>query len=77
MLRGNLLRERGHCARAIEEYQEVRQSAELEDALYYTADCRRRLGDQDAAAAELREYLLRFPAGSHANEAREALGLDR
>ncbi len=77
ILRGNLLRERGDCVRAVDEYRNVRQGPALDDALFFTATCHGQLGDQAAATTQLHEYLARFPEGHHAGAARSALGLDR
>jgi ferric-dicitrate binding protein FerR (iron transport regulator)/tetratricopeptide (TPR) repeat protein len=74
VLRGDLLRQRGDCAGASVEYRSVTARTALDDALYYWAYCQRRLGDSASAAAALRDYLARFPAGHHTEAARSALG---
>jgi tetratricopeptide (TPR) repeat protein len=74
LLRGNVLRQRGECAPAIEEYRQSQRGAFADDALYFTAFCERQLGRSDAAASSLRDYLRRFPEGLHQREARAALG---
>jgi hypothetical protein len=74
VLRGDLLRQRGDCVAASSEYRAVTSGAALDDALYYAAYCRRELGESEKASAALRDYLVRFPSGRHADAAREALG---
>jgi len=44
-----------------------------ERALYGRASCRFRAGDRDGSAADLREYVRRFPDGAHAAEVRQKL----
>ncbi len=73
LLRGNLLREAGRCREALDEYARVRVAPSTDHALYSTAYCQQKLGDRLAAAATLREYLARFPAGAHRAEAQRAL----
>jgi ferric-dicitrate binding protein FerR (iron transport regulator)/TolA-binding protein len=73
LLRGDILRQRGDCAKAIVEYRAVSGGQALDDALYYWAYCQRQLGASTAASEALRRYLVRFPAGRHADAAREAL----
>jgi TolA-binding protein len=72
-LRGNLLRTRGDCAGAIEEYRAAKGEGLDDDSLYFTAWCQQRLGQAAEAASSLREYLKRFPHGLHAGEVRTAL----
>jgi TolA-binding protein len=74
LLRGDILRQRGDCAKASAEYRAVGAGPALDDALYYWAYCQRQLGANDAATEALRRYLNRFPAGRHADAARTALG---
>jgi TolA-binding protein len=74
VLRGDLLRQAGACEKAAAEYRAVSGGPALDDALYYWAYCQRQLGDSASAAAALRDYLVRFPAGRHLDAAREALG---
>jgi TolA-binding protein len=74
LLRGDLLRQHGDCAKALTEYRSVGGGEALDDALYYAAYCRRELGDGPGAAKALQEYLSRFPSGKHAAPARQALG---
>ena len=72
-LRGNLLRDRGDFAGALQSYQRVHGSQEAE-ALYSEAVCQERLGRTDAATETLRAYLQRFPSAARAPDARRALG---
>jgi ferric-dicitrate binding protein FerR (iron transport regulator)/TolA-binding protein len=74
LLRGDILRQRGDCAKASAEYRAVSGGPSLDDALYYWAYCQRQLGANASATEALRRYLARFPAGRHAGAAREALG---
>jgi TolA-binding protein len=73
LLRGNLLRDGGHCPEALSEYAAVREEPLTGDALYSTAYCERKLGDRAAAAKTLTEYVRRFPHGEHASDAARAL----
>jgi ferric-dicitrate binding protein FerR (iron transport regulator)/TolA-binding protein len=74
LLRGNLLREKGDCRSAIDEYRSIAEVPALGgDALYFTAWCQRKLGQLDEAESSLKTYLVRFPEGAHAAEARDAL----
>jgi outer membrane protein assembly factor BamD (BamD/ComL family) len=72
LLRGNLLRDSGRCGEALTEYAAIHGS-DADDAVYSTAYCQRKLGDRAGAAATLREYLRRFPAGAHRPEATRAI----
>ena len=72
-LRGNLLRERGDCAGAIEEYRAARGDGLDDDSLYFTAWCQQKLGKGAEAASSLREYLKEFPHGLHVREVEAAL----
>ena len=72
LLRGNLLRERGDCADAILDYQQAGGSS-AGDALWFTAFCQRKLGQQSQAQSSLRDYLVHFPSGVHRAEATAAL----
>jgi hypothetical protein len=73
LLRGNLLRERGDCKGALSEYAPARSPRIEDDAVYFSAWCQQQLGRADEAAASLRDYQKRFPAGRHAAEVRRAL----
>jgi outer membrane protein assembly factor BamD (BamD/ComL family) len=72
-LRGNLLRDADRCREAMDDYAKVHAAPWTDHALYSTAYCQRKLGDRIAAAATLRDYLTRFPAGAHRAEAERAL----
>ena len=79
LLRGDLLRERGDCRSALAEYRQVDVAASApfapfsEEALFETAYCERKLGVAAAARERLRQYQLRFPAGTHRDEVAKAL----
>jgi len=76
LLRGDLLRERGDCRSALDEYRQVDAGAFApfsEDALFETAYCQRKLGDADAARESLRQYQQRYPTGTHRDAVAKAL----
>jgi TolA-binding protein len=73
LLRGNVLRDRGDCKGAIREYRHVTGATIEDDALYFTAACQQKLGNEDEAAGTLRDYVTRFPSGRHLREAQQAL----
>jgi outer membrane protein assembly factor BamD (BamD/ComL family) len=73
LLRGNLLRDGGDCRGALTDYALVHTAPLTDHAAYSTAYCQRKLGDRVVAAATLRDYLTRFPAGAHRVEAERAL----
>ncbi|HEX4620389.1 MAG TPA: tetratricopeptide repeat protein, partial [Myxococcaceae bacterium] len=73
LLRGNLLRERGDYKGALTEYAHARSPRIEDDAMYFSAFCQQQLGRADEAAASLRDYQKRFPAGRHAAEVHRAL----
>ncbi len=79
LLRANLARDGGDCARAEREYGALAGGTGplAEEALHASAYCRRQLGDPAGARARLREYLRRFPSGRHRGDVEQALGADR
>jgi hypothetical protein len=76
VLRGEL-RARADCSRALGDFSAVRAAspprALEERALYGQAACEARLGQRTRALATFRTYLLRFPEGKFAAEARRQL----
>jgi hypothetical protein len=77
--RGELRAGTGRCREAVADFDAVlADDAAADDAaeraLYQRGACRSRLGDGDAARADLQDYLARFPAGRYAEAARAALG---
>ena len=75
LLRGNVERERGDCAAALDDYQLARAGAQEGEALYYTGWCQQKLEQTERARDTWREYLARFPWGRHAADAKAALGV--
>ena len=75
-MRAHLARERGDWRRARDDYDRLTtaRGPTAEDALYFAAYCRRRLGDTARARQTLERYLKDFPQGRYARAAREALG---
>ena len=66
-LRATVRRDRGDCAGAAADYQELlNDPIHADDALYFAAVCQQQLGEELAARRHLTEYLKRFPEGSHA-----------
>jgi TolA-binding protein len=76
LMRANLARDGGDCARAEGEYEALAGGAGrlAEEALHAWAYCRRQLGDEAGARERLREYLRRFPSGPHRRDVEQALG---
>ncbi len=74
LLRGNVLRERGDCGAALEDYALARTGPQEGEALYFTGWCQQRLGQTERARETWREYLARFPSARHAADAKAALG---
>jgi TolA-binding protein len=74
LLRGNVERERGHCAAALDDYARARTGAQEADALFFTGWCQQQLGHTERARDSWREYVARFPSARHVAEARTALG---
>jgi TolA-binding protein len=72
--RADLLRSRGDCPRALEDYAQAKAPAQADDASYFTAWCEQKMGERDDAEKSLHKYLDRFPSGRHAKEARDVLG---
>jgi hypothetical protein len=78
VLRAELRAKRGNLRGALEDFGAVlaghaAPDAVTERALYGRSSCRARLGDQAGAAADLHEYLRRYPEGDFAAAARRAL----
>jgi hypothetical protein len=75
--RGELRAAAGRCREAVADFALLADGATDDEpaarALYGRAACRGRLGEGDAARADLEEYLARFPAGRDAARARAAL----
>jgi hypothetical protein len=80
--RGELRAEAARCSEALADFEpllaaegkpEGARDLIFERALYGRAACRARLGEHDAARADLETYLARFPAGRFAARARAAL----
>jgi TolA-binding protein len=76
LLRADLARDAGDCARAERDYQALARGTgrAAQEALHSSAYCRRRLGDETGARERLREYLRRFPAGRHRRDVEQAFG---
>ena len=76
LMRAHVARERGDWRRARDDYDGLTAAggSTAEEALYFTAYCRRRLGDTAGARQTLERYLAGFPRGRYARAAREALG---
>jgi tetratricopeptide (TPR) repeat protein len=75
ILRATLLRDRGDCVGALGDYLLlVKAGKHDDDALYFAAYCEQQNADPAAARRHLSEYVIRFPAGRHASEAKAALG---
>ena len=76
LMRAHLARERGDWRRARDDYDRLStaRGPTAEEALYFAAYCRRRLGDMAGARQTLERYLAGFPQGRYARAAREALG---
>jgi hypothetical protein len=77
--RGELRAEAGRCSEALADFEPLLADDGARDliserALYGRAACRARLGENDAARADLETYLARFPSGRFAARARAALG---
>jgi TolA-binding protein len=79
LVRANLARDSGDCARAERDYEPLARGAGklAEEALHSWAYCRRRLGDETGARERLREYLRRFPSGRHRSDVDQALEATR
>jgi tetratricopeptide (TPR) repeat protein len=77
-LRGELRAAAGRFRDAIADYDAVlaksATGAEVERALWGRASARSHLGNDDGARSDLGQYLLRFPHGRFADEARRLLG---
>lgn len=74
LLRANLLREKGRCDDALDDYRQLVAHPTLgEESLFFSAWCQRQGDHADNAEASLRELLQRFPNGRYASEARAAL----
>jgi hypothetical protein len=77
VIRGELAAKAGYCEEAVVDFGQVVKrdpgGALGARALYGRASCRARLGLDAEAEADLRNYLLRYPAGAHVSEARRAL----
>jgi hypothetical protein len=76
--RGELRADARRCPEAVADFDALLADASASDdtaerALYGRAACRSRLGDAEAARADLDAYLARFPAGRYAARARTAL----
>jgi hypothetical protein len=76
--RGELRVEAGRCPEALTDFEAVlgddsARDLAAERALSGRAGCRARLGERDAARADLEAYLSRFPRGQYATRARAAL----
>lgn len=78
--RGELRADAGRCPEALTDFEAVLESGDdsardlaAERALYGRAGCKARLGERDAARADLEAYLSRFPQGQYAARARAAL----
>jgi TolA-binding protein len=75
LVRGDLSRKKGDCARALSFYSQVEGGgAAADDALYAAAYCESRLEHDAEAQALLREYQSRFPKGRHSEDVKQALG---
>ena len=73
LARGELRADRGRCASAIEDLSAILEGSATNDdiaarALHGRARCQLRLHNTSAARMDLREYLVRFPTGSHTTE---------
>lgn len=75
-LRGQVLRERGELARALEDFAEVSREpgARGEEATIWAAWCEQKLGRADAARERLQTYLKAHPSGAFREQALQALG---
>jgi TolA-binding protein len=76
--RGELRADAGRCAEAVADFEALLSGGTPPDvigerALYGRAACHARLGEHDAARADLEAYLAQFPAGRYAGRARAAL----
>jgi hypothetical protein len=76
--RGELRADAGRCREAVADFDvlladDAASDDAAERALYQRAACRARLGDSEAASADLETYLERFPMGRDAARARAAL----
>ena len=76
--RGELRADAGRCGDAVADFDsllgdDAASDDPAERALYGRAACRVRLGDNDAARADLDAYLSRFPGGRYEGRARAAL----
>lgn len=76
-LRGDVRREKGDCDGALDDYRAALRgelpAAAADGALYFTAWCEQRIGKTERSRATLEDYLNRFPAGAHRQEAKRAL----
>jgi hypothetical protein len=67
----------GRCTEAIAAFTHAMEGSVpapiIERALYGRARCRLTLGEQDAGRQDLRTYILKFPQGRFAGEARDLL----
>jgi len=74
VLRADLRAAAGRCLEAIADYDAAIALPSLaERALFGHAGCSFVLGDGEAGRANLRDYLLRFPNGAHAPDAKRRL----
>jgi ferric-dicitrate binding protein FerR (iron transport regulator)/TolA-binding protein len=72
-LRANLRREQGDCRSALSDYAQLDHGGTADDALYYSAFCKQKLGDANGARLLLERYQRAFPAGRHADDVGRAL----
>jgi len=62
------------CAGALEDYNAAQSlPTRAEDARYFRAWCLMKVGQTEAAAAALKQYLEHYPQGRHTAQARERL----
>ncbi len=76
LLRAHVTREKGDCRRAAADYDALSIDAGRvgDEALYFSAYCRGKVGDRAGARRRLTDYLARFPAGRYRGDAVRALG---